>query len=185
MYKYLRNKNQQDAPFYFQFVSTINLYMFRARLLLIIRRYLSVYIAIGMCHTLCWLTTSKVGVEPTAVYTDKYLLESKTVHLVGSYCANISRCTVHKILKMYTYVYCLYSHQTAHSLLQQLTDYCHQTKSKIKSMHGRHTVFYILHNNLRNDSRVAFNDQLQHTVSRQSIKSGERRSHLRSSHVTR
>ena len=41
------NKNQQDAlPTYF----IINLYMFGAGLLLIIRRYLSVYTAHGMCH---------------------------------------------------------------------------------------------------------------------------------------
>jgi len=39
----LRNKNQQDALFYSQFISIINLYMFRARLLLIIRRYCCVY----------------------------------------------------------------------------------------------------------------------------------------------
>jgi hypothetical protein len=39
---YLHNKNQQDAPFYTQFISIINLYMFRGGLLLNIRRYFSV-----------------------------------------------------------------------------------------------------------------------------------------------
>jgi hypothetical protein len=73
---------------------------------------------------------------------------------------------------VYVRVHCLYSHQTAHSLLQQLTGYRHQTKSKIKSMHGRHTVFYSLHNNLRNGGRIASNDLLQHIISRQSIKRG-------------
>jgi hypothetical protein len=40
---YLRNKNQQHALFDSQFISVINLYMFRAALLLIIIRHLSVY----------------------------------------------------------------------------------------------------------------------------------------------
>jgi hypothetical protein len=73
---------------------------------------------------------------------------------------------------VYVRVHCLCSHQTAYSLLQQLTGYRHQTKSKTKSMHGRHTVLYILHNNLRNGSRIASNDLLQHIISRQSIKCG-------------
>jgi hypothetical protein len=44
------NKNQQDAEFTFNYVSIINLCMFRAGLLLIIRRYYSVYAAIVVCH---------------------------------------------------------------------------------------------------------------------------------------
>ena len=47
---YLRNKNQQHALFYSQFISVFNLYMFRAGLLLIIRRWYSVYTATGKCH---------------------------------------------------------------------------------------------------------------------------------------
>jgi hypothetical protein len=47
---YLRIKNKQDVLFYSQFISIINLYMFRAGLLLINRRYFSVYTYIGVCH---------------------------------------------------------------------------------------------------------------------------------------
>jgi hypothetical protein len=46
----LRSKIEQDVLFYSQFISIINPYMFRAGLLLIIRRYSSVYTANGMCH---------------------------------------------------------------------------------------------------------------------------------------
>jgi len=47
---YLRSKNQQDALFYSQFILTINLYMSRAGLLLINRRYFSVNTTIVMCR---------------------------------------------------------------------------------------------------------------------------------------
>jgi len=47
---YSCNKNQQDAPFYSQFISIINLYVFQVGLLLFIRRYFSVNAAVAMCH---------------------------------------------------------------------------------------------------------------------------------------
>jgi len=37
---------------YFQFISIVDLYMFQVDLLLIIRRYYSVYTANGICHAL-------------------------------------------------------------------------------------------------------------------------------------
>ena len=48
--EYHQSLSQEDALFYCQFVSIINLYMFRAGLLLIIRRHLSAYTAFVMCH---------------------------------------------------------------------------------------------------------------------------------------
>jgi len=53
-----RSKIQQDALYFSQFVSLIHFYIFRASLLLIASRYLSVYTAIGVCHAFvligCW-----------------------------------------------------------------------------------------------------------------------------------
>jgi len=57
-----RDISAQQEPteftIYFQFVSIINLYMFRASFLLFIRRYYSVYRADIVCHvfmmTGCW-----------------------------------------------------------------------------------------------------------------------------------
>jgi hypothetical protein len=47
---YVCNKYQQDALFNFSFTPINNLYVFPAGLLLVIRRYCSVYTAIGICH---------------------------------------------------------------------------------------------------------------------------------------
>jgi hypothetical protein len=48
--KYLCDKDQQDSLFTFSFILVNNLYMFRASLLLIIRRNSYVYTAIGIYH---------------------------------------------------------------------------------------------------------------------------------------
>jgi len=80
--QYLGIKNQQDALFCSQFISIINIYMFRAGLLLIIMRYFSVCTAFGKCHALML----------------------QIVHPVGSYLANISRITVHKTLNLQSVV---------------------------------------------------------------------------------
>jgi hypothetical protein len=53
-------KNQQYALFYSQFILVINLYMFRAGLLLIIRRYFSVCVYVG------WLLAGPGWILPTA-----------------------------------------------------------------------------------------------------------------------
>ena len=58
---------------YFQFISIINLYMFRVGLLLIIRRYYSVYTTIGICHA----DNSEVVQNYLSVYI--YILSLKSV----------------------------------------------------------------------------------------------------------
>jgi hypothetical protein len=67
---HLRHKNEQDALFYFQFISVINLYMFRAGLLLIIRRYFSVLFVQQLLFVmrLCFLAASRIGVEILNLY---------------------------------------------------------------------------------------------------------------------
>jgi hypothetical protein len=47
--KYLYNKDQEHAIITFSFIPVNNLYMFRVGLLVVIRRYDSVYTAVSIC----------------------------------------------------------------------------------------------------------------------------------------
>jgi len=108
--KGFHNKNQQEALFYSQSISIINLYMLSSRFTahhqeVLLHKYSSWYVS---CVYVDWLL---------AGYTEKYLLmiainlpetcrgwlskyiKSKIMHPVGSYCANVSWCTVHRTLK--------------------------------------------------------------------------------------
>jgi hypothetical protein len=56
---------------YFQIILVINFYMFRTGLLLIIRRYYSVYTASDICYELCWLVVGRNAWHiPIVVYTE-------------------------------------------------------------------------------------------------------------------
>jgi len=71
-----RNMSVQYEPTgctsYFQFISIINLYMFRAGLLLIIWGYYSVYTAFSICHafmlTGCWQDPSRWHISICCIY---------------------------------------------------------------------------------------------------------------------
>jgi hypothetical protein len=78
----LRNNNQEDALFYSKFISIINFYIFRAVLLLIIRRYYSVYTTVGLRHvgwllkyiTMHGLQSIKFPGKPEKLFCIQYIL---------------------------------------------------------------------------------------------------------------
>jgi hypothetical protein len=76
---YLRNKNQQDALFYSQFISIFNFYMFRAGLLLIIRRYFILQLVCFM-RFVCWLQPANI------------------TQLVATYVCNTRSCNIISML---------------------------------------------------------------------------------------
>jgi hypothetical protein len=67
---YLCSKDQQNALFTFSFIPINNLYMFRTGLLLIVRRYCSVYTAVCLHHRLLCGTGSYTPnvLQPTEAY---------------------------------------------------------------------------------------------------------------------